>query len=187
MELINEETRVLIYSGSMVDDEELYSKLRFVDWQEDLPGPDCHLCGEMILPLGEFMDHEDDKYNNYEIYWRGDIDDKDEDNGVLQCSYCLNYFHRRMCSLSMSDNSVISAYFKKSWSCPSCVPEFIPSTTTKLRCVINQKDNDDILQKLFVILNKFSELDYILVIDTTVELIRVMMLEKFDVNMFEIG
>ena len=188
MESVNLETRVLIYSGSMVDDDELYAKLRFENWQEDdIMGPDCHLCGKEILPLGEFIDQDDDQFDKFEIYWRGDTDEKTEESGVLQCSYCFNYFHRHKCSLSMSDDSVLASYFKKSWACALCVPEFIPTPQTLLRCIFNNKDTDKILQKLFKILNKFNKFNNMLIINSAIELISVKMIEFFDANLFEIG
>ena len=87
----------------------------------------------------------------------------------------------------MSDNSVIASYLNKSWACPSCVPEFIPTQQTVLQCIFNHNDTDDILIRLFKILNKFSKIDNYLIINATIELMKVKMLEKFDVNLFEIG
>jgi len=188
MESVNLETRVVIYSGKQDDDEELSCKLRYENWQWDnIAGPDCHLCGKMIVPLGELIDQGDDEFDGFEVYWREDTDDKREENGVLQCSYCFNYFHRHKCSLSMSDNSVIASYLKKSWACALCVPVFIPSPLTMLRCIFNNKDTDKILQKLFKILNKFNKFNNMLIINSAIELISVKMIEFFDANLFEIG
>src|SRR5665811_1030650 len=129
VEFLNLETRVIVCSGSVECNDEI---ILDYDWDP----PDCHLCGEEIKPNGDFMFRNNQRF---EVYWRNDFSWGDEDDkhllGGMQCIYCFNYFHRHKCSFSMSDDSVIASYIKKSWACALCVPLMI-------KCIFNNKDTD---------------------------------------------
>ena len=178
VEILNLDTRVIVCSGTLDCKDEIY-----VD--SDWDSPDCHLCGEEIIPNADFMYRDNQRF---EAYWRDGFTWGDHEAnylvGSLQCVYCFNYFHRHKCSLSMSDNSVITSYLNKSWACPLCVPEFIPAPQILMGCIFNTKDNDEILRKLFKIINQLKKIDNVL---SAVELIRVKMVEFFNVNVFEVG
>lgn len=104
---------------------------------EGIVGPMCHLCDKEICPDDERVVIENNVFN---LIWENEIvsskDEKDQDNldcsdsGILQCVYCFNVYHRFNCSLTMSKASYIKAKQSKQWSCPSCVPEFVPQHLT---------------------------------------------------------
>ena len=124
---INNETRIIIFDGNMDDDdyEQIYHKLRMENWDDDgSPGPDCFFCNKSITAIDDFIIFNNQEYN---IMWKGDFKQCDDhDASYLQCCYCFNYFHRSKCSLSFSETSFFAIQLSKHWSCPNCVPEFIP-------------------------------------------------------------
>ena len=197
--LATSDTKVLILDGSRPSLWNLM-KLDYVDilecWEydneEDCPpepeytgpieGPDCHICGKVIIP---------DDYRisiNKEIYtviWKEDV--KKEENikevGILQCVFCLNFFHRHKCSLFLSHKSYLNKKISKSWSCAKCTPVFISKlnpvqkcsknellvSVFKLMCKLADKtvrnfivdlyDNRDVLKHIIQISNEFNDFD----------------------------
>jgi len=90
-----------------------------------IDGPDCHICKKMIIP-----DDERISINKvvYKLIWKEDVKEQenDEEVGVLQCMFCLNFFHRNKCSFFLSHKTYLDKKLKKSWSCANCTPVFIP-------------------------------------------------------------
>jgi hypothetical protein len=123
-------SNVVILPGSAVDEEYdlLYRNATFEDWDWDgecEEGPKCGLCDKLIWFEGIDIVN---KGTRYFVYFMNDfVDDRDRDHcGMLQCSYCFDFFHRRGCSLSMSDCSYMAVLKSRTWACPTCVPKFIP-------------------------------------------------------------
>ncbi|CAL8129809.1 unnamed protein product [Orchesella dallaii] len=76
------------------------------EW-ENVDDPDCFLCGEECLESTSF----NRSFASQKL-------------GFLQCSYCFNFFHRHNCILSLSDKMYYEYKCSRSWSCPTCIPEF---------------------------------------------------------------
>ena len=124
--MANVKTNVIILNGSMCDNNynELYNNLEFQNWDDDNNiGPLCYMCDEEILPCEDFLICGETRYA---VLWKNDVIDcgGKEEFGVLQCVFCFNYFHRKKCSLSMSDTSYLNVKNSKMWACAFCVPEF---------------------------------------------------------------
>jgi len=102
-------------------------------------GKTCHHCNKRI----EFMDGEEliFTYNSttYTLIFSkalSSIDDWTEEEGpygYLECSYCLNQFHHLPCTLRMSPKTYLHHKKNKSWICPSCIPEYLPTTHLSTR------------------------------------------------------
>ena len=129
----NVNTSVIVLDGAMTDDQYslLYNNLEFENWDDDdNMGPMCHLCEQEILPCEYFLIDEETRYA---VLWKTEVKDscKEEDFGVLQCWLCFNYFHRKTCTLSMTDEFYLTVKSSKNWVCPPCVPEFKMCNKTK--------------------------------------------------------
>jgi hypothetical protein len=97
---------------------------------EDDDGPMCYLCDRLIFSDINILTHNEVSYT---VIFKDDFQDPEnyveeyvKDTGELQCCYCFNYFHRHKCSMSMSDPSYLDFKVQKNWTCPMCVPEFVP-------------------------------------------------------------
>jgi hypothetical protein len=162
----NPETKVIIIHGAMGDDryKGIYSRRnrdaqfeRYpTDWYfEDLDGPNCHLCKKQINSLLDKFTYQGNVY--YKMYTGSLTIENQRNDGFLQCSYCFNFFHRSRCSLTMSDESYCKATQSRAWSCPTCVPEFRPtSSNNNKRKKKNHQGTKDPLVELFRALHKFK-------------------------------
>ena len=122
--MANPDTGVILLDGKMTDDihTDIYYSLDFEYYDDDEAlGPDCYLCGLPIYDLSNPLTSGDDKFT---ILWKDDLKGCDWDACTLQCAFCLNFFHRTRCNLTMTDDSYLNTQITKSWSCPSCVPSF---------------------------------------------------------------
>jgi hypothetical protein len=141
-------TNVIILEGEMIEDryDTIYKGLDFQYWDDDESlGPECNLCRKIVADISNIFTHDGILYT---IIWKGDLEDVDKDFCSLQCIYCLNYFHRSDCSLSMSNSTYLNILKTKQWSCPLCVPEFIMNNVK-----YDMIDYSKLLLKLVKILN----------------------------------
>jgi hypothetical protein len=138
-------------------------------------GPPCYLCNEDIFYEGTSTVLSNERY---EIFFENDTfyendkctssnDESYQGQGLLQCVYCFNYFHRWNCSLTMNKKSYLQAIRNKTWACPTCVPAFVPRSKRNKALIFKSERNDmpvdNFLVKLFLWLLKqsnFCLLDY---------------------------
>jgi len=170
--LATNDTRVLIIDGRRDDDTLCNFRKHYEDYEdnviwecwksyreEDLPpdydepktGPDCHLCGEEIVPDDERITINGDYFT---LIWREDVKREEDikEVGILQCVYCFNFYHRHKCSLLLSHASYLSKKLSKTWSCANCVPVFKPKSK-----MILQKSYDKSLIKIFKFTCKYFD------------------------------
>lgn len=121
-------------------------------------GPTCKLCDKMIIADRKVLIF---RGTSYWIFFEGEASE-DEDWGVLQCSYCFDFFHRNKCSLSMTNYSYFEAQKNRSWACPKCVPVFIPYVKTGIK----KFDSNHFLEKLFSLLSKIRN---VLIVEYNIE------------------
>lgn len=150
--LADPSTNAIILDGHMDDDRytEIYNNLQFKYYDDDeLFGPSCHVCKEEILASHETLVHDG---NFYPIIWKDDLKhDCPKDWDVIQCVFCLNFFHRNKCIMKMTNSYFLKLFRSKQWVCPTCVPEFVPSTPIiKFKKLI---DIDKLMNKLCTLLN----------------------------------
>jgi hypothetical protein len=113
---------------------------------KDEEGPSCSLCDTTIKSDICFL-----TYNNinYTVIYTEELlstEQKPPEEGELQCTYCLNYFHRNKCSLSMQNSTYLKFKILKTWCCPGCVSVFVPKTEP---FQIKSKNNHAILVTVF--------------------------------------
>ncbi|CAL8136782.1 unnamed protein product [Orchesella dallaii] len=97
--------------------------------RENVDGPDCFLCGERAVTDQHLVGYDG---NRYTMVFKNECTDANDlngsfashSNGFLQCSYCFNFFHRHNCIFSLSDKMYYEYKCSRSWSCPTCIPEF---------------------------------------------------------------
>jgi len=200
VDLATIDTRVLILEGQRDDTLCNFRKKKYEDFvnniiwecwesyhEEDLPldysgpkiGPDCHLCGEEIIPDDYLITINGDIYK---VIWKEEVKEEEhsEEVGMLQCVFCFNFYHRHKCSLFLSHTSYFGKKLAKSWSCPTCIPVFVPTKKNvqkisksellvsifKFVCKLAQKeecsfnvnldDNLDVLKQIIKITNEFD-------------------------------
>ena len=162
LQLAND-AQVIMLEGSIGDDQyqQITGQLDSENYDDDgNAGPLCHLCNKEILPDGDAHTTDDIRFP---VYWKADVSkcEKLKDYGILQCCYCLNMFHRNKCSLSMSYESYIAVLKSRCWSCPRCVPVFVPRP--KIKNVIKCFSDHHLLIKIFKYFNKLrSDFHYFL-------------------------
>jgi len=88
----------------------------------------------------------------FTVAWKDDIKEKNDcatdldfKYGILQCSFCFNYFHRFRCSMPMSKSSYLSIKKTKLWSCPMCIPDFRPREVIQSK-IVRTHDNTSLTQ-----------------------------------------
>jgi hypothetical protein len=166
------ETNVLLLPGRSLD---VKNKL-FASYSDimdmEIEKHSCKLCDKTIHHGALEIVYND---NRYWIYFESDLQNQVRDlqdlkeeldlqnlwcghleenfSGMLQCSYCLNFYHRDKCSLSMSDKSYFLALKIRTWACPTCVPEFLPNIHVSR---VFELPLHDFLSKLFSLLSKIS-------------------------------
>lgn len=111
-------------------------------------GPECNLCNEEITSDRQKITISGVQFT---LVFSDELESMDEDSGFLQCVYCLNFYHRHNCSLTMSDSSYLSSVKHCTWSCPNCVPEFVHSNSNAK--VVNKFNTSKLLLKLAKILS----------------------------------
>jgi hypothetical protein len=142
-------TNVIILEGDTIEEkyDTIYNGLDFQFWDDDESlGPECNLCRKIITDISTNFTLDGIVYT---IIWKGDLENEDKDFYSLQCTYCLNYFHKSDCSLSMSDSTYLNILKSKQWSCPICVPEFAMNNVV----LCDKIDYSKLLFKLAKILN----------------------------------
>lgn len=145
-------TKVIIVDGNM-DDCELYQYQNYELCDEDerrAEGPECHLCGEAIVDINNPLTYED---TTYSIVYKDDLLADDWDYCALQCIYCLNFFHRNRCNVTMTNESYTHILLSKNWACPSCVPIFVSRYAHINKDINKDIDYDKLLHKLAKLLN----------------------------------
>lgn len=118
-------TNSVVLSGSRGDDKyrELHNLLEGQIWDDErLMGPECHLCGEDVYDYTNPITYKDSII--YIMFQDDLIEDFCWKDGLLQCVYCFNYFHKNRCNLSMSAQSFFNCFLSKIWACPNCIPDF---------------------------------------------------------------
>lgn len=149
--LAHPETNVIILDGEEIGVEhpehiELLRLLSYLDWDHtDSTKPDCHLCGNEICEY--FRSVFSHNGSIYTVIFKGETEMDDPTAGSLQCMYCLNYYHRAKCNISISENSYFNIMRSRQWTCPTCVPAFVTMNNNK--CNMYEK----LLLKLAKILN----------------------------------
>lgn len=105
----------------------------FEDWDywddEGSLGPSCYLCNEVAFSPTQIVTVNGIvfkcAFTNEPIPESMTVEISNC-VGFLQCVFCFNIFHRHRCSVSMSDESYLNCLKSGTWSCPNCVPEFVP-------------------------------------------------------------
>lgn len=118
--LANTSTKIIVLDGMIDDWKNLYNTLDYTEWDFDNSfGPECHLCGDVILDFTSQAIHNGIAYT---VIWKGDSLYRAWTTGYLQCCYCFNYYHRNRCSLTMSDTSFFNVFFYKELVLPLLCP-----------------------------------------------------------------
>ena len=128
--VLNKSTNVIFLTGEYPATMKQYRK----DWNygPGNMGPDCHLCHQEIFDESEPCAISETVHtivDMQDVLEDMNSDPFDKNIGVMQCNYCFNVYHRFKCSLSMSKTSYLISKWTKQWSCPTCVPEFIPCSS----------------------------------------------------------
>lgn len=155
-------TKSIVLTGGMAHKEnsEIYDLLDFEHWDDDEAfGPDCHFCGQVIVEIAFPFTYKGTKYT---ALFQDDLAGSPDDSGILQCVYCLNFFHKNKCNITCSDITFCNLFLSKDWACPNCVPDFISKLDTVL---MNKQDNyKKLMRKLVKMLNplrnQFDEMYY---------------------------
>lgn len=150
----NPATNVIIANGGMFDEMNdavnYFLEPEYWDYEE-AEGPLCHLCGEGILDKSNILIYNG---TTYTIIFKDDMKRDDWRIGTLQCVYCMNFYHKNRCNITVSDYSYWNITSSKIWACPNCVPIFICETgmTDVVNCknIINY---NKLLLKLAKLLN----------------------------------
>lgn len=151
----------IILPGKSSDDEnaEINSVCEakyMYDDGENETGPDCHLCGQEIYDLASIFTYKGTIYN---FLFKDDISDSEGytwRDGMLQCIYCFNFFHKNNCNVSMSDYSYCKIFLSKNWACPTCVPIF-KSKSFNTSVFYKPIDFKKVLLKLVKVLNPLRD------------------------------
>jgi len=115
---------------------------------------DCHLCKKEIKYINSeemIIIHKEKQYavlsTNVLSNLEENFDKDDGAEGFLRCVYCFNTFHHRPCTFPMSKMTYLHHRKNKSWSCPSCVPIFVPKHQAKREKTKKRKRNNKIKEK----------------------------------------
>jgi len=124
---------------------------------DSLWGPPCNLCNDFILQDSKQILYNDTRYwiHLQEDEYVPEHPEIWERYQMLQCNYCLNFYHRHKCSLSMTDKSYWEIIKKRDWACPICVPAFVPQGISKTnRTKKRHRSSDELLVKIVKLLSR---------------------------------
>lgn len=152
-------TNVIILEGNVTEDRYLliFRNLDSEYWDDsEAFGPTCHLCDEEIIATQEKLTYNGSMYT---VIWEDEVtsDEWDVDTkkrvNILQCVYCLNFYHKVRCNVEMSTNSYLHIVKNRQWACPTCVPEFKISNVNVLFNLKKAINVDKLMNKLAKLLN----------------------------------